>query len=165
MIEADTPRTRKVALRSAMTMSPDRDGVFDTLLGLVRVGLGGAAGSGRQYVSWIHEYDFVRATQWLITHPELDGPIIVAAPQPLPNRAFMRELRQAWGIGFGLPAGEWMVTLGAWALRTETELLFKSRRVVPGRLLASGFEFQYGAWGAAARELCTRVRKRAAAAA
>lgn len=156
--EAETPATRKVALRSAMTMSPDREGVFDVLLGLVRRGLGGSAGDGRQYVSWIHEQDFVRALYWLIEHEELAGPVNVASPNPLPNADFMREIRRAWGARFGLPAPSWLLEIGAVFLRTETELILKSRRVTPGRLLESGFRFDFPTWPEAAKDLCQRWR-------
>jgi uncharacterized protein len=154
---ADTPNTRKVLLRSAMTMSPDRHGVFDVLLGLVRRGLGGASGDGRQFVSWIHEADFVRAVYWLIDH-ELDGAVNLASPQPVPNAEFMRTLREAYRVRFGLPAAKWMIEVGAFVLRTESELILKSRRVVPGRLQASGFEFRHPDWASAAKELCERWR-------
>jgi uncharacterized protein (TIGR01777 family) len=157
--EAATPATRKVALRSAMIMSPDRGGIFDTLLRLVRWGLGGRAGDGRQYVSWIHEDDFVGALRWLIAHDEIAGAVNVAAPNPLPYGEFMRALRQAWGIRIGLPATRWMLEVGAFVLRTETELVLKSRRVVPGRLLERGFEFRFPAWPEAARDLCERWRR------
>jgi uncharacterized protein (TIGR01777 family) len=160
--EALTPQTRKVALRSAMTMSPDRGGVFDTLLGLVRVGLGGTAGNGQQYISWIHERDFVRSLCWIIEREELQGAINVASPHPLPNREFMRTLRQAWGTSIGLPASAWMLELGAVFMRTETELILKSRRVVPGTLLQSGFSFEHPTWPEAAAELCARWRSRLA---
>jgi uncharacterized protein (TIGR01777 family) len=156
LVEAVTPRTRKVVLRSAMTMSPDSGGVFDVLLGLVRWRLGGRAGDGRQYVSWIHERDFVRAVDWLIAHDELDGPVNLAAPHPLPNAEFMCDLRRAWGATWGLPAPVWLLEVGALVLRTETELILKSRRVIPGRLLASGFAFEYPDCPAAARDLCRR---------
>ncbi len=152
---AETPRTRKVALRSAMTMSPDRGGVFDTLLWLVRRRLGGRAGDGRQFVSWIHEIDFIRAVEWLIDH-DMSGPVNVSAPEPLPNAEFMRILREAWGVRLGLPAGQWMVGVGAWVMRTESELVLKSRRVVPGRLLEAGFAFRFPTWPEAARDLCQR---------
>ena len=155
----DTPHTRRVALRSAMVMSADRGGIFDTLLGLTRRGLGGPAGSGRQYVSWIHGDDFVRALLWLIEHGEVFGPVNLAAPNPLPYAEFMADLRAAWGIKFGLPATAWMLEVGARVLGTETELILKSRRVVPGRLLAGGFTFEYPEWGGAARELCGRWRE------
>lgn len=157
--EADTPRTRKVLLRSAMVMSPDRGGVFDVLLGLVRRGLGGRAGDGRQYVSWVHDRDFVRAVDWIVAHDELAGPVNVASPDPVPNAGFMRALRWAWGTRVGLPAAGWMLAVGAWVMRTETELVLKSRRVVPGRLLASGFRFEFPDWPAAAADLCHRWRE------
>jgi uncharacterized protein (TIGR01777 family) len=156
--EALVPNTRKLLLRSAMIMSPDASGVFDTLLRLVRWGLGGRNGVGRQYVSWIHDADFVGAIYWLIEHDELSGPVNVSSPNPLPNADFMRELRAAWPRRIGLPATRWMLQIGAFFLRTETELTLKSRRVVPGRLLESGFQFQFPAWEAAARDLCRRWR-------
>lgn len=157
---ATVPRTRRVLLRSAMTMSAERGGVFDVLLGLVRKGLGGTSGDGRQYVSWIHDEDFVRAASWLIDHDEMDGPVNLASPHPLENREFMRALRRAWGAPFGLPAARWMLEVGAAFLRTETELVLKSRRVVPGRLLASGFSFRFPDWPSAAADLCRRWRER-----
>src|SRR5215510_14607493 len=157
--ESATPATRKVLMRSAMTMSPDRGGVFDTLLTLVRYGLGGSAGDGRQYVSWIHDLDFVRAIYWLIEHDELDGAINIAAPNPAPNTEFMSTLRSAWGISFGLPARALMLEVGAFFLRTETELILKSRRVTPGRLMRSKFVFQFPTWAEAAQNLCKRRRE------
>lgn len=151
--DAATPETRKVALRSAMTMSPDAGGIFDTLLRLVRRGLGGTAGDGRQFVSWIHADDFVRATRWLIEHEEIDGTVNIAAPSPLPYAEFMRILRDTSGMRLGLPATKWMLEVGALFMRTETELVLKSRRVVPSRLLRAGFAFAYPAWPAAAADL------------
>jgi uncharacterized protein (TIGR01777 family) len=159
MDEAATPHTRKIKLRSAMVMSPDRGGVFDTLLRLVRFGLGGTFGDGRQYVSWIHDRDFVRAVRWLIEHDSLMGPVNLAAPNPLPNADFMRVLRQVWGIRLGLPAPGWLLEIGAMLLRTETELVLKSRRVVPGRLLQGGFSFAFPSWPEAARDLRRRWRE------
>ena len=157
--QAVTPHTRKVLLRSAIIMSPDRGGAFDMLLTLVRFGLGGQAGDGRQYVSWIHDQDFIRSIFWLIDHDDIEGPINLAAPNPLPNSSFMQALRKAWGIRFGLPATDWMLEVGAFLLRTETELILKSRRVVPGRLLESGFLFKFSSWVEAAQDLCTRWRE------
>lgn len=160
LADAPTPHTRKVALRSAMTMSPDAGGIFDVLLGLVRRGLGGSAAGGRQYVSWIHERDFIGAIEWLLAHPAVSGPVNLAAPHPLPYADFMRALRQAAGVPVGLPATRWMLEIGAWLLQTETELVLKSRRVVPGRLLAGGFRFAFPDWPAAAQELVARWRSR-----
>src|SRR3984957_16291685 len=137
--DAMTPTTRKSALRSAMIMSPDRGGVFDTLLRLVRFGLGGTTASGLQFVSWIHDADFLRSIEYLIARDEIDGPVNVASPNPIPNRDFMKALREAWGTRIGLPAASWMLEIGTIILRTETELVLKSRRVIPGRLMAAGF--------------------------
>ncbi len=155
-LAADVPHTRKVLLRSAMTMSPDKGGIFDVLLGLVRRGLGGSCGDGRQYVSWIHDRDFIRSIYWMIEHAELMGPINLCAPNPEPNAEFMSTLRLAWGTRIGLPASRWMLALGAFFMRTETELILKSRRVVPGTLLESGFRFEYPTWRQAAEDLCRR---------
>jgi uncharacterized protein len=157
--EAVTPQTRKVKLRSAMVMSPDRGGVFDVLLGLVRFGLGGRAGDGRQFVSWIHYKDFIGAINWLIEHNTVSGPVNLSAPNPVPNAEFMRGLRKAWGSQTGLPATKWMLEIGAFFLRTETELILKSRRVVPGRLLEQGFTFLFPTWLESALDLCRRWRE------
>jgi uncharacterized protein len=161
--EASTTRTRKVALRSAMTMSPDAGGVFDTLVGLVRRGLGSSAGDGRQFMSWVHSEDFVAAVRWLIDRDDMDGVVNVASPNPLPNAEFMRVLREACGVSFGLPAREWMLEIGAVFMRTETELILKSRRVVPGRLLEQGFTFTFPSWNDAARDLYRRWKTTRAA--
>ena len=156
--ESPTPNTRRVAMRTAIVMHPDAGSPFDILLRLVRLGLGGQAGDGQQYMSWIHDRDLVRAVLWLIEHEELEGPVNLAAPNPLTNAEFMRALRSAWGIPFGLPATEWMLELGALILQSETELILKSRRVVPAKLLQSGFSFEFPGWPEAARDLCARVR-------
>ncbi len=156
--EAATPATRKVALRAAMVMSPDRGGIFDVLLGLTRRGLGGTIAGGRQFMSWIHERDFVRAVELLLERDDLSGPVNLAAPTPLPQREFMAALRAAWGTRVGLPATRWMAEIGAFFLRTDTELTFKSRRVVPGRLRDAGFTFEFPEWPAAAADLVARWR-------
>ncbi len=155
--ESPTPNTRKVLMRSGIVMNPDPGSPFSILLQLVKVGLGGKSGDGCQYISWIHDRDFANAVLWLIEHEELEGPVNLASPNPLTNSEFMRVLRSAWGMPFGLPASEWMLELGAFVLRSETELILKSRRVVPARLLQSGFAFQFPAWRDAARELCQRI--------
>jgi len=156
--EAATPRTRKVALRSTMVMSPDRGGVFDVLLGLTRAGLGGTIAGGRQFVSWIHDHDFTRAVDLLIERDDIEGAVNLAAPNPIPQRDFMAALRAAWGRRIGLPATRWMVGIGAFFLRTDPELTLKSRRVVPGRLFDAGFSFEFPAWPDAARDLIERRR-------
>jgi len=157
--EAQTPQTRKVKMRSAIILSPDRGGIFDTLLTLVRRGLGGSAAGGRQYVSWVHEQDFIDALYWLMSHDEMEGVVNIAAPNPLPQSEFMRVLREAWGIRLGLPASVLMLEAGALFLRTETELILKSRRVISRRLPESGFTFQFPTWIDAARDLCQKWRE------
>lgn len=156
--EADLPHTRRVALRSAMVMSPDRGGVFDYLRWLARLGLGGPVAGGGQYVSWIHDRDFVRAVELLVARDDLAGPVNLAAPGPLPQRELMRELRRQYGGRPGLPATAAMAGLGAWVLRSDPELLLKSRRVVPGRLLEAGFDFVHPTWAGAAADLMGRLR-------
>ena len=154
-----TPLTRKVAIRSALTLSPDRGGVFDVLSGLVRHGLGGRQGSGTQFVSWIHEADCVRSLDLLTAREDFCGVVNLASPNPLPNGDFMRALRQAWGMRFGLPNPEWLIEIGTWLMRTESELVLKSRRVVPGRLSETGFQFLFPDWPSAARDLVARSRQ------
>ncbi|WP_432546327.1 TIGR01777 family oxidoreductase [Kineococcus sp. SYSU DK004] len=158
--EAATPTTRRVALRTAMVMTPDRGGVFDYLSWMARLGLGGPVDGGRQYVSWIHGEDFVRAVEFLLQREDLDGPFNLAAPGPVAQAEFTRSLRRAWGRRLGLPATRLMAEVGAFALRTDTELLLKSRRVVPTRLLQEGFTFTHPAWSAAAGDLVASARRR-----
>jgi len=158
--ETSTPRTRKIAMRSAITFSPTPGNAFEILLNLVRFSLGGKQGSGRQYVSWIHEADFARAVEFLIDHEEFEGPVNLAAPNPLPNREFMEALRDAYGMPNGLPTPGFAIEIGAFFLRTESELVLKSRRVVPGRLLAAGFEFEFSTWPEAAEDLVQQWRRR-----
>ena len=153
---APTPHTRKVALRSAMVLGGGRNSVFPVLRRLVRLGLGGKMGQGTQFVSWIHERDFCRAIQWLVEHPNLTGAINLSAPNPLTNAEMMRTLREVIGVPFGFPATRWMLEIGAFFLRTETELVLKSRRVFPRRLLESGFHFRYPTFHQAATELHSR---------
>lgn len=152
----ELPKTRKLALRTAMVMSGDEGGVFSILRRLARLGLGGAIGGGTQYVSWIHEADFVQALQWIESHPDLEGPINIAAPGPLPQKDQMNILRRALGVPIGLPATKWIAEIGAWLIRTDTELLLKSRRVRPGKLLKSGFLFQYPTWKSAVAQLVSQ---------
>lgn len=156
--DALTPRTRKVKLRTSIVFNPDPGSAFVVMLNLVRRGLGGRSGDGRQYVSWIHYEDFVRAIRYIIEHEGIAGPVIIAAPNPLPNAEFMRAFREAWGISFGLPASGWLLEMGAFFMRTETELILKSRRVVPSKLLRQGFTFKFPTWPEAARDLCAQWR-------
>ncbi|MGC1424561.1 MAG: DUF1731 domain-containing protein [Terracidiphilus sp.] len=156
---ADTPNTRKVAMRSAITLSPVQGNAFAVLSNLVRVGLGGKQGNGRQWVSWIHEDDFVRAVEFLITHENMEGPINIASPYPEQNREFMATLREAWNMPNGIPAPKPLLELAAFFMRTETELVLKSRRVIPARLLEAGFKFEIPYWPHAAEDLVERWRR------
>ena len=151
---AATPQTRKVLLRSAMVMSPGANGIFGTLLKLARRGLAGPAGDGKQYISWIHGTDFTNALDFLIAREDLAGAVNVSSPNPLPNAEFMADLRRAAHVRIGLPATAWMLEAGAFAMGTETELILKSRRVVPTRLLEAGFTFVHPDWPGAAEDLC-----------
>jgi len=153
LFSAPSPRTRQIALRTSLVFSPAPGNVFAVFSRLVRVGLGGTQGSGRQYVSWIHESDFARAVEFLIAHDEIDGPVNLAAPHPLPNREFMAAFRDAWQMPNGIWAPAPLIEIGSFFLRTESELVLKSRRVVPGKLLAAGFEFQFPGWPEAAADL------------
>jgi uncharacterized protein (TIGR01777 family) len=156
---AATPRTRKIALRTALVFSPAPGSVFATLSHLVRAGLGGTQGNGHQLVSWMHESDYVRALEFLIQHDDIDGPVNLSAPYPLPNREFMAALREAWEMPNGLPAPAALLAIGMFFLRTEPELVLKSRYVVPGRLLDAGFQFEFPTWPEAAADLVRQWRK------
>lgn len=157
---AFTPRTRKVALRTAMVMSATSGGPFAALLNLVRLSLGGTQGNGRQFVSWIHALDFARAVEFLIARDDLDGAVNLAAPHPVPNREFMETLREAYGLPNGIGAPALLLELAALVLRTESELVLKSRRVVPTRLLEAGFNFVFPQWREAADDLVQQWRRR-----
>lgn len=159
LFAAATPRTRRVALRAAMVMAARPGGVFAAFAGLCRLGMG-RQGDGRQFVSWIHEYDFVAAARLLLARDDLDGVFNLAAPAPLPNRDFIAALHAALGRDprHAMPAPAWLLELGAFFHRTETELLLKSRRVVPARLLAAGFKFRFPTWPDAAADLVARRR-------
>ncbi len=143
LFNSSSPATRKIALRTAMVLGCDDNSVFPVLRKLARRGLGGPMAGGRQFVSWIHEADFCRAVEWLIADEAVSGPVNVTAPNPVTNAQLMQTVREVSGIRFGLPTPKWMLELGAIILRTETELTIKSRRVVPQKLLAAGFEFNY----------------------
>lgn len=155
---ADTPTTRRVALRASVVLGVGRGSIYDVMATLAIRGLAGAAAGGRQYVSWIHQRDFIRALDFLIGDGSIDGPVNVCSPNPLPNREFNATLRRSLGVSIGLPATRWMLEIGAALMKTETELLLKSRRVVPTRLLQAGFTFDHPEWPAAAAALAAEWR-------
>jgi uncharacterized protein (TIGR01777 family) len=137
-----TPLTRKIALRMGIVFGRN-DGAFPRLLNLVKFGLGGKQGDGQQYMSWIHEQDAAKCTEWLLQQEAITGIINCTSPEPLKNDSFMSQLRQIYGIPFGLPAPAWFLEIGAALIGTETELILKSRWVLPQRLLDSGYVFRY----------------------
>ncbi len=142
--QAETPKAvRKIILRTAMVFGNEPGGVWQMLRRLTLLGLGGTIDTGQQYVSWIHENDFCRAIAWFIANDEASGIYNLAAPEPLTNREMMNVLREHLGRPFGLPAGRRLLEIGTFLLRTEPELVIKSRRVVPGRLRKEGFTFHY----------------------
>lgn len=148
-----TPATRKVALRTSMVLGHARNSVLPNLLRLGRLGLGGSLAGGRQFVSWMHQEDFVRAVSWILEHETLSGPVNLAAPHPVTNAEFMAAIRAVCKMPIGLPAPLWLLEIGAFLIRTETELLIKSRRVIPGKLLADGFTFRHPELTEALQEL------------
>ncbi|TDE12788.1 TIGR01777 family oxidoreductase [Dyadobacter psychrotolerans] len=140
--DVETKNTRKVALRMGIVFGR-ADGAFPRLLNLVRFGLGGMQGDGKQYVSWIHEQDAAKCTEWLMNNKELAGVINCTAPQPLKNADLMNCIRNAYGVKIGLSSPAWLLETGAMVIGTETELILKSRWVMPGRLMENGYKFLF----------------------
>lgn len=140
--KAETPATRRVALRTAIVLGPT-EGALLRLRTLVRFGLGGAQGRGSQFVSWLHEQDFARLVDWVLQNSAATGIYNAAAPGPVTNDYLMRTLRHQMRMPFGLPAPRWLLELGAQLIGTETELILKSRRVVSTRLRDEGFAFNF----------------------
>jgi uncharacterized protein (TIGR01777 family) len=140
--ESPTPKTRKVALRSAIVLGKG-GGVFVPFIYLVKFGLGGVQGNGRQMFSWVHEEDLFRIIRFIQSRPALVGVLNVSAPNPLSNRQTLAVFREAFHRPFGLPMPSWLITIGAWIVRTEPELLLKSRWVVPTDLINFGYKFKY----------------------
>ncbi|HLK13791.1 MAG TPA: TIGR01777 family oxidoreductase [Fimbriimonadaceae bacterium] len=153
---AKTPSTRKIAMRSTIVMSPDKGGPFEHFAKAAKWGVGGRVGTGKQYVSWIHEEDFANAVWFLMEQEEISGPVNMTAPSPLPNWEFMEDVREAFGTRIGLPVPRWLLEPTMALMKSESELLLKSRRVIPGKLLNAGFEFKYETWGKACNELMKR---------
>ncbi|CAN5556001.1 TIGR01777 family oxidoreductase [soil metagenome] len=140
---ADVPVTvRKVVLRMAIVLGQE-GGALPLLKRLIHVGLGGKMGRGDQFMSWLHERDLSRIFDFIIQNDTIAGTYNASAPNPIRNHEFMALLRRSLGVPIGLPATEWMLTIGAFFLRTETELVLKSRNVVPRKLLDAGFTFDF----------------------
>lgn len=154
-----TPHTRKVAMRMAFAVEPVRGGVLDTFYFTARLGFGGRMGSGEQWCSWIHEEDFVRAVEFVVKNKDLEGPVNFAAPNPIQQGKFMEIFRTKMGIGYYIPVPyEWMVRVFAFFYRTESEVILKSRRVVPAKLLQAGFTFKYPDWETAAEDTVNKFK-------
>lgn len=156
--EQRTPFTRKVALRMAITLGPG--GVMIPYFNLLKFGLGGKQGSGKQMYSWIHIEDTCRMIDWIESHKELEGTYNCVSPGAVSNSLFMATLRKAAGYTSGLPAFTWMLKIGAALIGTETELILKSRWVLPTRILATGFSFRFPDIGAAAEDIFSKTERR-----
>jgi uncharacterized protein len=139
--EAATPFTRKITLRMAIVLG--NGGVMVPYCNLLKYGLGGYQGNGKQMYSWVHIHDVCSMIQWLYEHKNLQGIYNCSSPNAVNNKAFMHTLRQVSHTKFGLPAFTWILTIGAALIGTETELILKSRWVIPTKILSTGFEFKY----------------------
>ena len=157
------PNTRRLALRTSLALGWDRNSAYPTLALLARFGFGGQLGDGKQMFSWIHVDDFVRAVEFAIEDESLSGVLNVTAPAPVTNRVFMRELRKSVGRPFGLPTPKPVLNAGARLLRTEAELVLKSRYAIPEKLLSRRFVFNFPFIDEALRDLnerrCTRTQR------
>jgi uncharacterized protein (TIGR01777 family) len=148
------PRTRQVAMRMAIVLGR-KGGVMEPLKRLTRFGLGGRQGKGNQMFSWIHIEDVFKIILFLIEHPELDGVINCSAPNPVTNQKLMQFLREVLHVKVDLPSPAWLLSMGAVLIGTETELILKSRWVLPHRLLQSGYTFSYPVLKPALQEILT----------
>lgn len=140
--KTETPNTLKTALRTSIVLGKN-GGAFIPLKTLAKIGLGGKQGKGNQFISWIHEEDFANAVDFIIQN-EMAGVVNIVSPKPISNAEFMKKLQKAVGIPFGIPINTFLLKIGAAIIRTETELVLKSRNVIPKRLLDSGFKFKFG---------------------
>ncbi len=158
LFDQTTPLTRKVALRMAITLGPG--GVLIPYFNLLKFGLGGKQGGGEQMYSWVHTEDSCRMIEWIFLHPQLEGVFNCASPHPVPNKLFMKTLRNVTGYSFGLPAFTWMLKCGALLIGTETELVLKSRWVVPTRILETGFQFKFPLLKDALTDIISKVPRK-----
>jgi uncharacterized protein (TIGR01777 family) len=140
--KTETPRTMKTALRTSIVLGKN-GGAFIPLKTLAKIGFGGKQGKGNQFISWIHEEDFANAIDFII-QKEISGIINIVSPQPIRNVDFMMKLRKAVRFPFGIPMNTFLLEIGSFFIRTETELVLKSRNVIPKRLLENGFQFKFG---------------------
>ncbi|MBU8729178.1 TIGR01777 family oxidoreductase [Cytobacillus oceanisediminis] len=138
----DLPKTRQIALRIAIVLGKD-GGVMTPYRNLVKFGLGGIQGTGNQKFSWIHIDDLFQIVLFLKDKEELSGVFNCSSPQPVSNRELMKELRKTLNVPFGLPSPKWMLEIGSLLIKTETELVLKSRWVLPDRLEREGYTFTF----------------------
>ena len=151
---APTPNTRRIALRTAIVIAAEAGGALEYLINLTKLWLGGTQGSGEQFVSWVHLYDFAKSIDFLIENEHITGAVNCAAPNPVTNKEFMQKLRKNCGRSWGLPMPKFLLEIGVILLRTQTELVLKSRKVVSKRLEEEGFEFDYKTIDAAFEQIC-----------
>ena len=151
-----SPSTRQVAVRLAFLISPRKKAYFDILRKLTKRGMGGPVAGGKQYVSWIHYIDFVRAIDHIISNEKIKGALNMSSPRPLTQKELMAQLRRACGMPFYFPITKWMSEIGAIFLKTDTELVLKSRRVIPKKLLDEGFHFEYPDWPKTVEDILQR---------
>ncbi|MCW3792759.1 TIGR01777 family oxidoreductase [Paenibacillus sp. LS1] len=154
--EFSLPSTRQIALRIAIVLG--EGGVMVPMTNLVRFGLGGSQGAGTQQFSWIHIEDLFRMVIYLQEHPHLNGVFNASSPHPVTNRELMASLREQMGVRIGLPSPRWMLEVGARFIQTETELVLKSRWVIPERLEREGFTFTYGTLDTALAEILNKKK-------
>ena len=152
---APVDSVRRIALRTAIVIGKEPGGAMEYLINLSKFWLGGTQGGGNQFISWVHLYDFSRVVEFLIEQAHIDGVINCAAPNPVTNKSFMKELRQQLGRSWGLPIPKTLLEIGAVFLQTQTELVLKSRKVVSKRLEEEGFQFEYPTIQAAFKEICS----------
>ncbi|MEP2935819.1 MAG: TIGR01777 family oxidoreductase [Gilvibacter sp.] len=145
---------RQVALRTSIVLGK-KGGALLPLKNLVKSGFGGKQGDGEQKVSWIHEQDFARSVQFIIENEHIEGVINLVAPTPVTNKKFMKSLRETLQVSFGLPLPRPLLEIGAKLIKTETELILKSRNVIPDRLLQQGFRFRFPRVELALKDLLT----------
>lgn len=154
-----TPFTRKVALRMAVTLGSG--GVIVPYFNLLKFGLGGRQGSGQQMYSWVHIKDSINIIEWIYDHTEMEGIYNCCSPNPVTNETFMKTLQKITGHKFGLPAYEWMLIMGAAIIGTETELILKSRWVLPAKLLETGYRFEFDTINKAFTEIVNHSPRKA----
>ena len=153
-----TPGTRKIALRMAITLGPG--GVLIPYFNLLKLGLGGKQGSGKQMYSWIHIKDTCRMIEWITENENIEGTFNCSSPNPVTNKHFMQTLRNVTGYTIGLPAFEWMLKIGAVIIGTETELVLKSRWVIPTKITETGFQFKYPLLEDALKDIISEVPRK-----